>query len=266
MSEEFRKFVVCMEFIDTHTHLADEAFAGEEDAAVARALSAGVTGMLMADVDSSEREPMFALCERHKGVLFPMVGLYPGSVGENWKDELDEVIRWKEKGAVAVGEIGLDYHYGAETAELQKEAFRAQLELAAGWDLPVNIHLREATEDFFAIMNDCRSLGLRGNLHAFSGSAETFRRMMRYGDWYVGIGGVLTFKKAGIAQAVREIPLDRILLETDSPYLAPVPLRGTRNESANIPVIAARLAEIKGVALETVADITSSNARKLFSI
>lgn len=266
MSKEFRTFVVCMEFIDTHTHLADEAFAGEEDDAVARAVAAGVTKMLMADVDSGERAPMFELCGRHPGVLYPMVGLYPGSVGENWQDEVDEVVRWKERGAVAVGEIGLDYHYGADTAELQKEAFRAQLELAAKWDLPVNIHLREATDDFFAIMDDCRSLGLRGNLHAFSGSAETFRRMMKYGDWYVGIGGVLTFKKAGIAQAVREIPLERILLETDSPYLAPVPLRGTRNESANVPVIAAKLAEIKEVPVELVAEVTSSSARKLFSI
>lgn len=265
-SKEFRNFVVCMEFIDTHTHLADEAFSGEEDAAVARALEAGVTSMLMADVDSAERGAMYELCSRHPGVLFPMVGLYPGSVGPEWQKEVDEVVRWKDRGAVAVGEIGLDYHYGADTAVLQKEAFRVQLELAAEWDLPVNIHLREATEDFFSIMEDCRSLGLRGNLHAFSGSAETFRRLSRYGDWYVGIGGVLTFRNAGIAQAVKDIPLERILLETDSPYLTPVPYRGRRNESSNIPVIAARLAEIKGVPLELVAETTSSSARRLFKI
>ena len=123
---------------------------------------------------------------------------------------------------MAVGEIGLDYHYGADFKEEQKEAFRVQLELAAAWDLPVNIHLREATEDFFAIVGECRHLGLRGNLHAFSGSAETFDRLLRLGgDWYVGIGGVLTFKKASLAETVKRIPLERILLETDAPTSPP---------------------------------------------
>ncbi len=222
--------------------------------------------MILADVDSRERAPMFALAERHKDVLFPMAGLYPGSVDGNWRDEIDALEPYLTKGIVAIGEIGLDYHYGAETAAEQKEALRVQLELASRLGLPVNIHLREATEDFFSILEDCRHLGLRGNLHAFSGSAETFRRLQKYGDWFVGIGGVLTFRNAGIAKAVRDIPLERIVLETDSPYLAPVPLRGRRNESANIPVIAEFLAGLKGVTVEEVAGTTSENARKLFSI
>ena len=255
-----------MEFVDTHTHTYDEAFAGCEDEIIARALDAGVSIQLQADVDSRERARMFALVERHPGVLRPMLGLYPGSVREGWRAEIDELERWRGRGIVAVGEIGLDYHYGAEWKEEQKEAFRVQLELAAAWDLPVNIHLREATEDFFAILSDCRHLHLRGNLHAFSGSAETFARLRPLGDWYVGIGGVVTFKKAGIAEAVKSIPLERILLETDAPYLAPTPHRGERNESAYIPLIAAFLAECKGTGLEEVAATTTQNARKLFAL
>ena len=255
-----------MEFIDTHTHNSDPSFAGEEDAVIARALAAGVTKLLQADTGRVERGAMYALCERHPGILYPMLGLYPGYVKEDWRDEVAELASWRSRGPVAIGEIGLDYHYGADTAELQKEALLAQFELARDWGLPVNIHLRDATEDWFAVMEKCRGMHLRGNLHAFSGSAEVFERMQRYGEWYVGIGGVLTFKNARIAADVARIPLERILLETDAPYLSPVPLRGTRNESANIPVIARRLAEIKGVSLESVASVTTSNARKLFAL
>lgn len=256
-----------MEFIDSHTHNYDEAYAGCEDEVIARAVSAGVSKLLQADIDSKERGRMFSLVERHPGVLFPMLGLYPGSVEENWRDEIDAMLPYRSKGIVAVGEIGLEYHYRPETRELQKEAFRTQLELASEWDLPVNIHLREATEDFFEIMKDCAHLHLRGNLHAFSGSAEMFDRLCRTGgDWYVGIGGVLTFKKASIAEDVKRIPLSRILLETDAPYLTPVPHRGERNESAYVPAIAAFLAQQKGVSLEDVAAITTNNAKKLFSI
>ena len=255
-----------MLFVDTHTHLADEAFKGEEDAAVERAVAAGVTRMLQADTGTADREPSYALCARHPGVLFPMLGLYPGNVDEHWRDEIDAMLPWLDRNPVAIGEIGLEYHYSPETAELQKEALKVQLELARDRSLPVNIHLREATEDFFAVMDECRGMGLRGNLHAFSASAEVFERMQRYGDWYVGIGGVLTFKKAHIAEDVKRIPLERILLETDAPYLAPTPLRGTRNESSYIPIIAAKLAEIKGVSLEEVASTTTRNAETLFAI
>ena len=255
-----------MEFIDTHTHNSDEAYAGCEDEVIARANAAGVVKLLQADVSSAERDPMYALCERHPGVLYPMLGLYPGSVEDNWKDEIDAMLPYRSRGPVAVGEIGLDYHYGADRKSEQKEAFRVQLELASQWDLPVNIHLREATEDFLAILRDCRHLHLRGNLHAFSGSAELFDCVSRLGDWYVGIGGVLTFKKASIAQDIRRIPLSRILLETDSPYLTPVPHRGERNESSYIPLIASFLAACKGVTTEEVAAATTSNTKNLFAI
>ena len=254
------------EYIDSHTHIADEAFAGEEDAIVARARAAGVSMMLQADIDSRERERMFALTERYPGVLRPMLGLYPGSVDKGWQQEILELEKWTAREVVAIGEIGLDYHYGAEFAREQREALRVQFELAARLDLPVNIHLREATEDFLRILEDCRHLGLRGNMHAYSGSYETFLRIQRCGDWSLGIGGVVTFKKASLAEVVRKVPLDRLLLETDAPYLTPVPYRGTRNESAYIPLIAARVAELKGVELEEVAAVTTRNAKALFRL
>ncbi len=257
-----------MVFIDTHTHCTDEAFPGreEQDLFVQRAVAAGVEKMLLADVDSRERDVMYEAAGRHPGVLYPMLGLYPGSVDRDWKRELDAMLAWKGKGAVAIGEIGLDYHYSREFCEEQKEALRVQFELAAEWNLPVNIHLRDATDDFFRVLDDCKSLHLRGNLHAFSGSVETFRRIRSYGDWSVGIGGVITFKKASLPETVKQIPLECILLETDAPYMAPVPLRGSRNESANIPLIAAKVAEVKGIDIEEVAAVTTANAKRLFGI
>lgn len=259
--------IFLMVFVDTHAHYCDEAFASDADSAIDRALEKGVAMMLQPDVDSKEREAMHSLVARRPDVLRPMLGLYPGSVGEDWREELDAVFSLRNrKDFVAIGEIGLDYHYGKEYANLQKEVFAAQLELAAEMGLPVNIHLREATGDFFDILEARRHLGLRGNLHAFSGSPETFRRMERLGDWYVGIGGVLTFKKASIANDILEIPLERIVLETDAPYLAPTPLRGTRNESANIPLIAGTLASIKGVTIGVIASRTTENAVNLFSL
>ncbi len=255
-----------MDFIDTHTHNSDEAYDGCEEEVIARAVAAGVRALIQADIDSGERDRMFALTERHTGVLYNMLGLYPGSVGRDWKDQIDAMLPYRSRGIVAVGEIGLDYHCGTEFREEQKEAFRTQLELASEWDLPVNIHLRDATEDFFAIIGDCARLHLRGNLHAFGGSYETFRRLEKAGDWSVGIGGVVTFRKSKIGEDISKIPLDRILLETDSPYLAPTPHRGERNESAYIPLIASFIAERKGISVEEVARVTTDNAKKLFAI
>ncbi len=255
-----------LQFIDTHTHNTDEAFEGCADELIGRALEAGVVKMLLPDIDSKERDAMFAYARRHADVCHPMLGLYPGSVDGDWREEIDRLCAYDRTGVVAVGEIGLDYHYGTEFKKEQQEALRVQLELASQWDLPVNIHLREATGDFLDIVRDCRHLHLRGNLHAFSGSAETFAQLSRLGDWYVAIGGVITFKNAAIAREVRDIPLSRILLETDAPYLAPVPYRGKRNESSLIPVIAGFLARCKGCSLEDVSDQTCRNARQLFKI
>jgi len=256
-----------LRFIDTHVHWYDEMFQdGEIDSLLEKAVEAGVTRMIQPDIDSSERERMFSIGEARKGMLFQMIGLYPGSVQENWKDEIDAMLSYKDRDIAGIGEIGLDYHYGADTASLQKEALRVQLELASQMDLPVSIHLREATEDFLAILKDCAHLHLRGSMHAFSLSSEVFQRIMKYGEFYAGIGGVITFKNSRLAQAVGEIPLDRILLETDAPYLTPVPHRGERNESSYIPIIAERVALAKGISIEDVATQTTRNAETLFGL
>ena len=255
-----------MFYIDTHTHNSDKAFAGEEDAVIRRCLDAGVRIMLQPDVDSSEREAMFSLCERYPEAVRPMLGLYPGSVREDWKEELEKMLEYADRDIVAVGEIGLDYHYGKDYKEQQKEALRWQLEWAARRGLPVNIHLREATEDFFGVLDSCAALPEKGCMHAFSGSVETWRRLQKYGRWSVGIGGIITFKKASLADTVKDIPLDYIVLETDAPYMAPTPLRGTRNDSSNLPLVAARIAEVKGITLKEMVEATTQNAINLFNL
>ena len=255
-----------MVFTDTHTHLYDEAFAGEEDLAVERAVAAGVTRMILPDIDSQTRLEMFSLADRHEGVLFPSLGLHPTSVDARWQEEMMLLERHLDRKIWAVGEIGMDCYWSREFVKEQEEVFRTQLEMASRLSLPVIIHSRESTELILNVLKDCRHLDLRGVFHAFSGSIETFRELQRLGDWYVGIGGVLTYKKASIAETVREIPMERILLETDSPYLTPVPFRGKRNESAYIPHIASRLAELTGRTVEETAEITTDNAQKLFGI
>lgn len=255
-----------MTFTDTHTHIYDEAFAGEEDLVIERALEAGVSKMILPDIDSQTRQSMFGLADRHPGVLFPCLGLHPTSVDARWQEEMSLLEKYADKKIWAIGEIGMDCYWSREFVKEQEEVFRTQLEMAARLSLPVIIHSRESTELIINILKDCRSLNVRGVFHAFSGSLETFRELQRIGDWYIGIGGVLTYKKASIAETVKEIPLERILLETDSPYLTPVPYRGRRNESADVPHIASRLAELTGRDVEEIAATTTDNATKLFGI
>ena len=253
-------------FVDTHTHFYDEWLLPDAEAAIQRALEAGVGKMIQADVDSRERPAMWEIGRRHPGVLFPMLGLYPGSVDANWREELDALKPYKDKGIVAIGEIGLDYHEGLEFVEQQKEVLRLQLEMAARMDLPVNFHLRDAWEDFFTILADCKHLHLRGNLHCFTASYEIYERANKYGDFSVGIGGVVTFKNASLAKTLERIPLEKILLETDAPYLAPAPNRGRRNESSYLPLIAEKVAQVKGLTTQEIARITTHNAETLFQI
>jgi TatD DNase family protein len=255
-----------MRLIDTHSHLYDEAFASEEDAAVLRSVEAGVDRIILPDIDSQSRSAMFSLADRHPGILFPCLGLHPTSIDASWEMEMEKMQEYSSRSIVAIGEIGIDCYWSKEFLEQQKEAFRRQLRMAHERNLPVIIHSREAISIIMDILKELRHLDLRGVFHAFSGSIETYREIQKLGDWSIGIGGVLTFKKASITETVKDIPLERIVLETDSPYLTPAPHRGKRNESAYIPFIASRLAELKGTDPETVAAQTTQNAEKLFGI
>lgn len=256
-----------MHFVDTHTHLYMSDYGDGCDDAVRRAIDAGVTKMILPDVDSSVRESVFSMASRFPGSAFPCLGLHPTEIPENWKEEVDRMMEYRDrKGIVAIGETGMDFHWVRDNAAIQEEVFRIQLDLALEMDIPVIVHNREATEHTLNILKDYRGRGLRGVFHAYGGSIETFLELQRLGDWYVGIGGVVTFRKASIAETIREIPLDRILTETDAPWLTPVPFRGTRNESSYIPYIAEKIAMQKGTDMETVAGVTSGNAEKLFGI
>lgn len=255
-----------MEFIDTHSHLYDEAFAGEEDLALQRAVDAGVTKLIFPDIDSQSRASMFAFADRHPDNIFPCLGLHPTSVNADWEQEMMEVEKHLDRKITAIGEVGIDCYWSKEFLDQQKEVFRIQLEMASRLDLPVIIHSRESTELIINILKENKHLGSRGVFHAYSGSKETFRELEKLGDWYIGIGGVLTYKKASIAETVKEIPLERILLETDSPYLTPVPFRGKRNESSYVPYIAQKLSELTGRDIQEIAGTTTTNAQKLFKI
>ena len=255
-----------MKFIDTHAHLYDEAFAGQEDEAIARSIEAGVEKIIFPDIDSQTREHMFSISDRHEGKVFSCLGLHPTSVGANWQEEMSHLEGYLSRKIWAIGEIGMDCYWSKEFIKEQEEVLRIQLELADRLSLPVIIHSRESTELIINILKDCKHLSPRGVFHAYSGSVETYRELQKIGDWYIGIGGVLTYKKASIAETVKSIPLERILLETDSPYLTPVPFRGKRNESSYIPHIASRLAELTERPVEEIAEITTNNAIKLFGI
>ena len=253
-------------FIDTHAHLYDEVFAGEEDLAIARSVDSGVGKIVFPDIDSQTRAHMFEVADRHAGIVFPTLGLHPTSVDGRWREELDKMESFSSRKIWAIGEIGIDCYWSKEFLEEQKEVFRIQLEMASARGLPVIIHSRESIGLIIEILKDCRHLDLRGVFHAYSGSIETFRELERLGEWHIGIGGVLTYKKASIADTVRSLPLDRIILETDSPYLTPVPFRGKRNESSYIPYIAARLAELTSAEIGEIEETTTRNAEKLFGI
>lgn len=260
-----------MKFVDTHTHLYDEAFAADADAALERAFSAGVERLIFPGIDSSTYKAQMALSGKYPSNVFNAMGLHPTSISDNWRDELQFVMdafasdRQPERGFVAVGEIGLDGYWSKTFMEQQKEAFDAQLELASRLNLPVIIHQRDALEHTFDILERWKGR-VRGLFHAFTGSAETYERIKRLGNFKVGIGGVVTFKNASIAKVVEEIELADILLETDSPWLTPAPYRGKRNESSYIPIIAEKIAQIKGIGIEQVAEATTANAEEFFRI
>ena len=259
-----------MRYIDTHSHLYEPEFDGDRSEAVARAVAAGVDRLLLPAIDSESHERLFQMCRDYPDNCIPMMGLHPTSVNDNpaWREELALVEKYLEESPVgefcAVGEIGLDLYWSRDFREEQMEAFEQQIELALRYDLPIAVHTRSAWEEMCEVMEGFRGRGVRGVFHAFSDGLATYERLRECGDFIFGVGGVVTFKKSPLAEVVREIPLEELVLETDCPDLTPVPFRGQRNESSYIPYICAKIAELKGVAPEKVAAQTTANAERMF--
>lgn len=266
-------------FVDTHCHLYDEAFDVDRAAALQRALDAGVTTMLLPDIDSSSTPRLEALLESERSkeksemAFYYMAGLHPTSVKEDYEAELQHVRSrlspspeaGRNGGVCAVGEIGMDLYWDRTFEEQQREVLRQQLLWAVELDLPVCLHIRKAHNEVFALLRELNRPSWRGVMHCFGGSVQEAQRAIEMG-FHLGVGGVVTFKNATMAEVVKAVPLERLLLETDAPYLAPVPHRGQRNESAYIPLIAQKIADLKGVSFAEVAEVTTASARSLFRL
>src|ERR1044072_930337 len=253
-----------MLWIDTHAHLYGKEFNQDRPAMIARALETGVHKLLLPNIDSHSIEGMLALEEAFPGQCYAMMGLHPCYVDEQVESQMALVREWLAKRPfIAVGEIGLDFYWDKTHAALQHQVFREQLELSKQYQLPVVIHSRESTRQCIDEVKSLQDGSLSGVFHCFSGTLEEAREGIDLG-FYLGIGGVVTFKKSGLDKIVEEIDMQHIILETDAPYLAPVPYRGKRNESAYIPLIGQTIANVKNLKIEDVAAITTSNALKLF--
>ena len=253
-------------YIDTHTHLFAKQFNNDVDEVIVRADNEGVKKFIMPDIDRESFSPMMALSKQYPGICFPTIGLHPTSVNSSYQGELDFVKDTINKYKfVAVGEIGIDCYWSLDYIEQQRFVFEKQLRMAYAYNLPVIIHARESFNEIFAIL-DKLSINIKGVFHSFSGTAADYEKIKTYENFKIGIGGIVTFKNGGIADIVKNMGLDEIVLETDSPYLAPVPYRGKRNESAYVPLIAQKIAEIKEIDINLVATHTTENAKNIFRI
>jgi TatD DNase family protein len=251
---------------DTHTHLYSEEFDEDRTEMIQRAIEAGVSRFFIPAIDSNCMPKMKSLEREFPENVFLMVGLHPCYVKENYLEELQFVAhQLAERKFYAVGEIGIDLYWDKSTLEIQKTAFRYQIQLAKQHKLPINIHCREAFDEIFEVLESEKSDDLFGIFHCFSGTYEQALQAISY-NMKLGIGGVVTFKNGKIDQFLHQIDIKHIVLETDSPYLAPVPYRGKRNESGYVVNVAAKLAEIYSVSVEEIARITTENAKAIFGI
>jgi len=257
-----------MNFIDTHAHLYSEEFKDDRNNVVENAMQNGVTKMLLPNISSQHTTYMMDLCQKYPKNCFPMMGLHPCDVKKDTMEkELLHVKEMLEKERfIAVGEIGLDLHWDKTTLEIQKEAFIFQIKLAKKYRLPIAIHVRDSFLEAIEIVEKLNDEDLSGVFHCFTGNEGDAKRITDLGNFYLGIGGVLTFKNAGVDKTIEKIDMKHLILETDAPYLSPTPFRGKRNESKYIVNIAKKLSEIKGIKMEEIASITTKNAQNLFNI
>ena len=254
--------------VDSHSHLFLEEFADDLPQVMQRAREAGVTHIFMPNIDSTTIESLLSVCAAYKEFCFPMIGLHPTSVNENYKKELDIVAGQlaSSNGYVAIGEIGLDLYWDKTFLREQLLAFEKQVEWALEYHLPIVIHTREAFDYIYKVLQPYKETGLTGIFHSFTGTSEEAAKLLDFQGFMIGINGVVTFKKSQLPEVLKDVPLARIVLETDSPYLTPVPFRGKRNESSYIPLIAQKIAELTGLETKKIEEITTQNALNLFNL
>ena len=260
--------------IDTHSHIYDEAFDEDRAEVVERARAEGVERIILPAIDGESNERLFDLCRACGDYAVPLIGLHPTSVNDNprWREELAEVERLLQEPPqgierfYGIGEIGLDLYWSRDWQAEQTEAFRAQVELALAHNLPIVVHTRDAWEEMAQVVEEYADRGLRGIFHAYSSDVAMYERLRKCGDFVFGIGGVVTFKKSALAEVVKHMRLEDLVVETDAPYLTPVPHRGTRNESSYVRFVAEKIAELKEVDFEVVAEQTTANAKRIFNL
>ena len=264
-----------MYLTDTHTHLYSSEFDNDRNEMMDRAIMSGINKFFLPNIDSASIPSLFALVKQYPANCFPMMGVHPCSVDQHFEEELRVVEHWLEKKNsvpvagekfYAVGEIGIDLYWDKTFYVQQHYAFKMQMELAKKYDLPVVIHTRNAFEEVYDLVSKLKDEKLRGIFHCFSGNLEQANKIIALGGFKLGIGGVVTFKNSGLDKILKEIDMEHIVLETDSPYLAPTPHRGARNESSYIPYIAQKVAEIKGMTIEEVARVTNENVLTIFGV
>ena len=252
--------------IDTHSHIYSEDFLHDIDDVMQRAYDNDVKKLILPNIDSGSIKRLVDLSDSYPHLCYPLMGLHPTSVADDYQEELAAVEYWLGKRKFyGIGEIGIDLYWEQSFVEEQKDAFRYQIKLAKTHDLPVVIHLRNSFDEVYAIVKEEQNGHLRGTFHCFTGSREEAQRVVDLG-FYLGIGGVVTFKNSRLDEVIESVDLHNLLLETDAPYLSPVPKRGRRNESAYLVFVAQKVAEVYGITVERVAEITTSNARNLFGI
>ena len=254
--------------IDTHSHLFVEEFSEDLPSVIQRAKDVGVERVFMPNIDDESLEDMLKVCSLYPGYCFPMLGYHPTSVDAS---SMAKVLRMKEHLVsghpfIAIGEVGLDLYWDKTYLREQQLVLDEQIQWALEWDLPMVIHSREAFPELFDVLKPYKNTGLKGIFHSFTGTQDEAREALEYDNFMLGINGVVTFKKSSLPEVLKQVPLERLVLETDSPYLAPTPFRGKRNESSFVVKVADKLAEIYGVSKSEVCSITSNNALKVFEI
>ena len=255
-----------MQLIDSHTHLYLPEFDNDRDEVIKRALSSGVIKMLLPNIDRGSIEPMMQMARDYPGICLPMIGVHPTSIKDDYPEQMEAVKEnIKAHKFIAIGEIGIDLYWDRTYIREQEEAFTEQLKLADRENLPLVIHSRESLPEILRVIDRAAIAGLRGVFHAFTGNAEQAREITERG-FLIGIGGVLTFKNSNLGRSLELVDIKNIMLETDSPFLAPVPKRGKRNESSYIRYIANKLAEVKKMPVEDIAKISTANCIKLFNL